>query len=89
MTADFSPGLQRKAFTAENMLTTPLRHKECFKQMLSEPRIPITTDGKKSPRIRHWINEESIAEAFQYTQWLSTFTLHESGYKAQLFELPL
>ena len=35
--------------------------------MPSKPRIPITADGKKkSPGIRHWIKEESMAEAFQY-----------------------
>ena len=65
MKADLSPGLQRKAFMAENMVTIPLKHKECFKQMPSKPRIPITADGKKNAGIRHWINEESIAEAFQ------------------------
>ena len=64
MKADLSPCLQRKAFMAENMVTTPLRHKECFKQMPSNPRIPITANGIKSPGIRHWINEESITEAF-------------------------
>ena len=48
MKADLSPGLQRKAFMAENIVTTPLRHKECFTQMSSKPRIPITADGKKA-----------------------------------------
>ena len=48
MKADLSPGLQRKAFMAKNMVTTPLRHKECFKQMPSKPRIVITADGKRT-----------------------------------------
>ena len=95
MKTDLSPGLQRKAFMAENMVTTPLRHKECLKQIPSKPRIPITADEKKeSPGIRHWINEESIAEAVQHE--LSGFPPsplqqwpHEIGCKAQVFELPL
>ena len=48
MKADLSPGVQRKAFMAENMVTTPLKHKEGFKQMPSKPRILIIADGKKA-----------------------------------------
>ena len=49
MKVDLSSGLQRKAFMAENMVTTSLRHKECFKQMPSKPRISSTADGRKEP----------------------------------------